>query len=417
MDSLTQITLGAAVGEVVLGKKAGNRAMMWGAVAGTIPDLDIIANFFTDDIHALAIHRGFSHSIVFAIITAPIFGWLVYQFYQNGIDRTRLYKGSMAGIGVSLYLTIFVLAVMMPTIRGDAPGLMSASLILGLGVLVMALLWRYFSRKWSDVGQHITWRAWSWMFFWSVFTHPLLDSLTAFGTQLFLPFSDYRVALNVISVADPLYTFPFLICLIAAFCMTRATPRRAIANWLGITLSSLYMMYCTYNKFRVNKAYEASLQHAEIPYTRYTTGPLIFNNVLWNGTAETPDAYYTGMYSINDKRPYIKFKKIPKNHELVEPYSNTYEIKTLKWFSNNYYSITQLPDGNYMLNDLRYGSVNAVHEDPNEEPEYVFKFNLVKKDGQLKVSENREMREQAMDGEGDSIGDAIRDMWERGKGI
>ncbi|MEO0878023.1 MAG: metal-dependent hydrolase, partial [Bacteroidota bacterium] len=44
MDSLTQITLGAAVGEVVLGKKAGNRAMVWGAIAGTFPDLDILAN-------------------------------------------------------------------------------------------------------------------------------------------------------------------------------------------------------------------------------------------------------------------------------------------------------------------------------------------------------------------------------------
>ena len=38
MDSLTQIVLGGAVGEAVLGKKVGNRAILWGAVAGTIPD-------------------------------------------------------------------------------------------------------------------------------------------------------------------------------------------------------------------------------------------------------------------------------------------------------------------------------------------------------------------------------------------
>ena len=38
MDSLTQIVLGAAVGEAVLGKKVGNKAMLWGAIAGTIPD-------------------------------------------------------------------------------------------------------------------------------------------------------------------------------------------------------------------------------------------------------------------------------------------------------------------------------------------------------------------------------------------
>lgn len=417
MDSLTQITLGAAVGEVVLGKKAGNRAMMWGAVAGTIPDLDVLSNLFVDDIQALAIHRGFSHSIVFAIITAPIFGWLVYRFYQSGLDRSKIYKGSLTGIGVLLYLSIFVLAVMMPVIRGNTPGLMSSSIILAIGVLLVALLWRYYSREWSDIGQNITWREWSWLFFWGVFTHPLLDSLTSYGTQLFLPFSDYRVALNVISVADPLYTFPFLIFLIIACCMTRATPRRALMNWLGIALSSLYMMYCTYNKFRVNSAFKASLQQAEIPYIRYTTGPLIFNNVLWNGTAETADAYYTGMYSINDKRPYIKFRKIPKNHELLEPYEDTYEVKTLKWFSNNYFNVMEYANCDLVLNDLRYGSMNAINEDENEEPRYVFKFNLMERNGRLRVSENREMREDAMDGEGESIGDAIKDMWERGKGI
>ena len=67
MDSITQITLGAAVGELVLGKKVGNRAMLWGAIGGTIPDLDVIANLGTDTIGALAFHRAFTHSIPFAI--------------------------------------------------------------------------------------------------------------------------------------------------------------------------------------------------------------------------------------------------------------------------------------------------------------------------------------------------------------
>ncbi|MBK9108990.1 MAG: metal-dependent hydrolase [Saprospiraceae bacterium] len=46
MDSITQIVLGAACGEMVAGRKMGNRAMIWGGVAGTIPDLDVMANFF-----------------------------------------------------------------------------------------------------------------------------------------------------------------------------------------------------------------------------------------------------------------------------------------------------------------------------------------------------------------------------------
>ena len=85
MDSLTQIVLGAAVGEVVLGKKIGNKAMLYGAIAGTIPDLDVFASHFTDTVTALSIHRGFTHSIVFSLLFAPIFGWLVsrYEAYKN----------------------------------------------------------------------------------------------------------------------------------------------------------------------------------------------------------------------------------------------------------------------------------------------------------------------------------------------
>lgn len=41
MDSLAQIVLGATVGEAILGKKGGNKAMLYGAFAGTILDLDV----------------------------------------------------------------------------------------------------------------------------------------------------------------------------------------------------------------------------------------------------------------------------------------------------------------------------------------------------------------------------------------
>ena len=41
MDSLTQLTFGAACGEAILGKKVGRMAIAWGAVLGTLPDLDV----------------------------------------------------------------------------------------------------------------------------------------------------------------------------------------------------------------------------------------------------------------------------------------------------------------------------------------------------------------------------------------
>lgn len=77
MDSFTQIVLGAAVGEAALGKKVGNRALLYGAIAGTIPDLDILSGFFVDTVTALEIHRGVTHSLVFAVFGGIFFGWLV----------------------------------------------------------------------------------------------------------------------------------------------------------------------------------------------------------------------------------------------------------------------------------------------------------------------------------------------------
>ncbi len=85
MDSLTQIILGAAVGEAVLGKKVGNKAMLYGAIAGTIPDLDVLSSHFTSTVSALEIHRGFTHSIFFSVMAGLLFGWLVskYETYKD----------------------------------------------------------------------------------------------------------------------------------------------------------------------------------------------------------------------------------------------------------------------------------------------------------------------------------------------
>lgn len=84
MDSLTQIILGAAVGELVLGKKVGNKAILWGAIAGTIPDLDVFSSLWAEDIiQANEWHRGVTHSILFSVVMAPIFAWLVSKIEKR----------------------------------------------------------------------------------------------------------------------------------------------------------------------------------------------------------------------------------------------------------------------------------------------------------------------------------------------
>ena len=88
MDSLTQAVLGATVGEVVLGKKVGNKAPLWGAVAGTIPDLDVVLNFFVGEVQSTLWHRTFSHSLFMLTVAAPLFGYLVYLIYRRKSSAT-----------------------------------------------------------------------------------------------------------------------------------------------------------------------------------------------------------------------------------------------------------------------------------------------------------------------------------------
>lgn len=62
--------------------------MLYGAIAGTIPDLDVISGYFVDTVTALEIHRGFTHSIVFSVMAAFFFGWLI-SLYEKMATRKQ----------------------------------------------------------------------------------------------------------------------------------------------------------------------------------------------------------------------------------------------------------------------------------------------------------------------------------------
>ena len=71
MDSVTQIALGAAVGEATLGKKVGRPAVVWGGICGLLPDLDILIPF-GDAIKNFTYHRGASHSLLVLTLLTPL---------------------------------------------------------------------------------------------------------------------------------------------------------------------------------------------------------------------------------------------------------------------------------------------------------------------------------------------------------
>ena len=83
IDTVTQVALGAAVGEAVLGRKVGKKAAIWGAVAGTIPDLDVLAAPFVSQTAQLGIHRGITHSVVFAVVAGIGVGRLLLAVHRQ----------------------------------------------------------------------------------------------------------------------------------------------------------------------------------------------------------------------------------------------------------------------------------------------------------------------------------------------
>ncbi|MBV2195348.1 MAG: metal-dependent hydrolase, partial [Flavobacterium sp.] len=86
MDSLTQIALGIATAELVAGKKLQNKTFLYGAILGTIPDLDIIVGKFLSNVGGVAIHRGLSHSLLFFAFLSPILGWIISKIEKNLIS-------------------------------------------------------------------------------------------------------------------------------------------------------------------------------------------------------------------------------------------------------------------------------------------------------------------------------------------
>lgn len=82
MDSVTQIALGAAVGSALLGHRVGAKAVIWGAICGTVPDLDIFIPM-GDVVANFTYHRSFSHSLFVLLALTPLFVWFILKIHPE----------------------------------------------------------------------------------------------------------------------------------------------------------------------------------------------------------------------------------------------------------------------------------------------------------------------------------------------
>lgn len=327
MDSVTQIVLGAAVGEATLGKTMGNKAMLYGAIAGTIPDLDVLSSSFVDTVTALEIHRGFTHSIFFSVVFGALFAWL-----------TSLYE------------------------------------------------------------KRANFKQWYWLWFMCLITHPFLDAHTTWGTQLFWPF-DIRLAYKNIFVIDPLYTLPFLICVVWAAFLKRGSTKRIKINNIGLIVSSSYMVLTLILKSITYFKFTNALKEQDISYKAIETKPSPFNTILWTANVEVEDAFLIGDYSFFDTKP-IQFYSHPKNHAALGALKNTDKIQRLIAISNGWYAISE-KDNNIYFNDLRFGLLSV---DPQTE-KYAFSYQIQPTLNGVKVIEEPKNRDDAKK--------LLKDLWER----
>ncbi|SDD97770.1 inner membrane protein [Mucilaginibacter pineti] len=83
MDPITHLTLGACTGELLLGRRFGKKAMFFGALAANLPDIDTVFGLFEPGDQALLLHRGFTHSICFALLAGLLLAWLFHKWFSN----------------------------------------------------------------------------------------------------------------------------------------------------------------------------------------------------------------------------------------------------------------------------------------------------------------------------------------------
>jgi len=302
MDSVSQLALGAAVGVAAMGRRtAAWKAAAWGAMAGTLPDLDVLIDH-GDPILNMVLHRAETH--------APF--WL------------------------TLFSLPFALAV--ARLHGE-----------------MAL-----------------WRRW-WLALWlALVTHPLLDAMTVYGTQLALPWTDHPYGVGSVFIIDPLYTLPLLLGTGWALA-TRLPARARIANLAGLALSTAYLGWSVLAQQHVERVARAALAAQGVAVERLLVTPAPFNTVLWRVVAMSGDEYLEGFRSLLDKRPAMHFDRYDRGQALAAEVQAVPGVQRIAAFSKGFHALRE-EGGQVLLSDLRMG----------QEPAYIFTFVVAQRHSALK---------------------------------
>lgn len=180
-------------------------------------------------------------------------------------------------------------------------------------------------------------------------THPLLDTLTIYGTQLALPFSDYPFGTGSVFVIDPLYTLPLLMGTgIALF------NKKLSWNSAGLALSSAYLLFGLIAQQWAYTKVERQLADFDQETDKLLVTATPFNTLLWRAVVIKNNEYLEGYYSLLDGSTSMQWRSFTRDITLIEQWKDNPAVARLAWFSHGFYQLEQ-KDNKVLLTDLRMG--------------------------------------------------------------
>ncbi|MBP2170684.1 inner membrane protein [Erwinia toletana] len=226
-------------------------------------------------------------------------------------------------------------------------------------------------------GQRQQWLRW-WGAVWlALITHPLLDLMTVYGTQLGLPFTNFPFAISSIYIVDPLYTLPLLICLVVALCLRGK--RGLWWNTLGLTLSTLYLGWSVLAQSYATHQIKAEMARQHLTADQLLVTPTAFNTLVWRVLVMTPEGYAEGFWSLLSPQRPLQLSHHERGAALYQRYKANWYVERVAWFSHGFFAMRE-QRGHLLITDLRMG----------EDPHYTFTFDLGKPAQQQAVAASRQ---------------------------
>ena len=226
---------------------------------------------------------------------------------------------------------------------------------------VAALVWWLFKRFGNGRVAQSPLR-WFWAMQLALVTHPLLDAMTVYGTQLWWPLRPSPVMGSNIFIIDPLYTVWLLLgCVLAWFGRSRPWAGKALV--VALVVSSGYLGWSLLAKAQVDRAAQRSLAAMGLGDAPRFSVPMPFNTLLWRVVAMTPSGYVVADRSLVADKGEMHFEGFASNVQALRQAADIPAVQRLEWFNRGFMR-AQVVDGRLVLSDLRMGL----------EPDYTFNF-------------------------------------------